>query len=220
MKNYDEIISLGTQCNPGLSLRELNLKKETYPFDWVRSNSKIIYDILLNGKDKYITFDDHYSDDYYTKHLDSIDFKKFPNSHINSYGQYFTHYTKISSIELINKFNNYFERFFNILNSNKKVLFIHSHEEYIYHKKSRDNKLEFYDYLCKINDIIEDRYPDLIFEIINIDIDNTFENYKNIINLNMKYNLPISDNSETHKPKYYNPYRNTITNIIKEWLEE
>ena len=30
MKNYDEIISLGTQCNLGLSLRELNLKKETY----------------------------------------------------------------------------------------------------------------------------------------------------------------------------------------------
>jgi hypothetical protein len=204
MKNYDEIISLGTQCNPGLSLRELNLKKETYPFDWVRSNSKIIYDILLNGKDKYITFDEFTSDDYYTKHLDSIDFKKFPNSHINSYGQYFTHYIKITSIELINKFNNYFKRFFNILNSNKKVLFIHSHEEYIYHK---------------INNIIEDRYPDLIFEIINIDIDNTFENYKNIINLNMKYNLPISDNSETHKPKYYDPYRNTITNIIKEWLE-
>ena len=46
------------------------------------------------------------------------------------------------------------------------------------------------------------------------------KNYKNIINLNMKYNLPISDNSETHKPKYYDPYRNTITNIIKEWLEE
>ena len=86
--------------------------------------------------------------------------------------------------------------------------------------ESSDNRLEFYDYLCKINDIIEDRYPDLIIEIINIDIDNTFENYKNIINLNMKYNLPISDNSETHKPKFYDPYRNTITNIIKEWLEE
>jgi hypothetical protein len=218
MKNYDEIISLGTQCNPGLSLRKLNFKKETYPFDWIRSNSKIIYDVLLNGKDKYITFDSEKSDDYYTKHLDSKNFKNFPNSHINYYGQYFTHYIDISTNELINKFNKYFERFFNLLNSNKKVLFIHSHEEYLYHKNSRDNKLEFYNYLCKINDIIEEKYPNLKFEIINIDIDNIFENYKNIININIKYNLSLSDNSQTHKAKYYNPYRNSVTNIIKEYL--
>jgi hypothetical protein len=68
--------------------------------------------------------------------------------------------------------------------------------------------------IIKMNDIIEERYPDLIFEIINIDIDNTFENYKNIVNLNMKYDLPILDNCETHKPIYYDPYRNTITTII------
>ncbi len=30
----------------------------------------------------------------------------------------------------------------------------------------------------------------------------------------MKYDLPISDNCETHKPMYYDPYRNTITTII------
>lgn len=35
----------------------------------------------------------------------------------------------------------------------------------------------------------------------------------------MKYDLPISDNSETHKPRYYQPYRNNITKIIKEYLE-
>ena len=39
---YDEIISWGSRCCPGLSLRNLNLKKkETYPFDWVRNNSKL-----------------------------------------------------------------------------------------------------------------------------------------------------------------------------------
>ena len=112
---YDEIITLGSQCYPGLSLRELKLKKETYPFDWVRSNTKIIYDVLLNGRDKYITFDGIKSDDYYTKRLDCIDFKIFPQSHINSYGQYFTHYRGITSNELKNKFNNYLDRFFNLL---------------------------------------------------------------------------------------------------------
>lgn len=218
MKNYDEIISLGTQCNPGLSLRALNLKKETYPFDWVRSNSKIIYDVLLNGKNNYITFDKEKSNDYYTKHLHCIDLKDFPLTHINSYGQYFTHYTELDTIALKNTFDKYLDRFFEVLNSNKKVLFIHTHEEYIYHKKSRDAMVEFYNYLCKINDLLEEKYPKLRFEIINIDINNNFENYKNIININMEYNLPISDNAETHVDKFYEPYRETITKEINKYL--
>ena len=52
--------------------------------------ASIIYDVLLNGRDTPLTFD-AYSDDYYTKHLDCIEFNIFPQS-LNSYGQYFTHY--------------------------------------------------------------------------------------------------------------------------------
>lgn len=33
MIKYDEIISLGSSCCPALSMRSLNLKKETYQFD-------------------------------------------------------------------------------------------------------------------------------------------------------------------------------------------
>ena len=221
MKTFDEIISLGTQCDPGLSLRTLNLKKETYPFDWVRSNSKIIYDVLLNGRDRYLTFDNEKSNDFYTKHLDNLDFKDKKPMHINSYGQYFTHYTSNSIDELKNKFNRYFDRYFELLNSNKKVLFIHTHEEYNYHKKSRDNKVELYNYLCKINDLLKEKYPNLKFNIINIDINNNFKNYKNIINLNMEYNLTISDNGYTNMTDAktcYNTYRNATTTIISEYL--
>lgn len=201
MKLYDEIISLGSQCNPGLALRKLNIKKKTYPFDWIRSNTKIIYDVLLNGRDKYITFDNiKKSEEYYTSDLDSLQFTNFPTSRINYYGQFFTHYTEndISFNELQSKFNRYFDRFFNLLNSNKKVLFIHTNEEYIYHKKSRDNKEEFYRYLCKINDILEEKYPNLNFEIINIEPNNGSENYKNITNLNIIWKRHFSDYFEIH----------------------
>lgn len=218
---YDEIISLGSSCCPGLSLRKLNLKKETYPFDWVRNNSKIIYDVLVNGKDKYLTFNNkNISNDFYVKNLHYFTHRRFKGSHINYYGQHFTHYTKLNTEELITKFNHYLDRFFNLLNSNKKVLFIHSNEEYIYHKKSRDDKIILYDYLCKINDIIKEKYPNLTFEIINIDINNTFKNYKNIINLNMNYDLSLSDNCEHHTPKFHDTYRNNITNIIIKFLKE
>jgi hypothetical protein len=220
MKYYEEFISLGTQCNPGLSLRQLGLKKETYPFDWVRSNSKIIYDVLQNGRDMYMTFDGKKSDDFYTKHLDIIECSCMGESHVNYYGQYFTHYYNNTDItNLINKINRWFDRFYEVLNGNKKILFIHTHEEYIYHKKSRDDKNLFYDYLCKINDLLIEKYPNLKFDIINIDINNTFKNYKNIINLSITYDLPISDNSETHREKYIEPYRNKITNIIIKYLE-
>ena len=144
MGTYDEIVSLGSSCCPGLSLRTLSLKKETYPFDWVRNNAKIIYDLLLNGKEKYTKFNQGVSDDFYVKDLHSHTNPVFNSSHINYYGQHFTHYTDITTDELINRFENYLDRFFDLLNSDKKVLFIHSNEEYIYHKKSRDAKIELY----------------------------------------------------------------------------
>lgn len=77
-----------------------------------------------------------------------------------------------------------------------------------------------YDYLCKINDIIKKKYPTLIFEIINIDINNTFENYKDITNLNMNYNLSLSDNCEYHEVFYYDTYRSYVTSIITKFLKE
>jgi len=220
MKSYDEIISLGSNCSPGLSLRQLNLKKETYPFDWVRSNSKIIYDVLLHGKNNYINFDtiNNTNSKYYVNDLHNNTHPNFISSHINYYGQHFTHYTNISKTELIFKFDTYLNRFFKVLNSNKTILFIHSNEEYIYHKQSRDNKIELFNYLCKINDILKTKYPTLNFTIINIDANNNFENYKNIINLNIKYKFPLSNKCENHKPHFYNSYRNAITTKINQYL--
>lgn len=188
---------------------------------WVRNNSKIIYDVLLNGKSKYLTFNNkNISNDFYVKDLHSFTHNNFNTSHINYYGQHFTHYTNLNTSELIKKFNNYLDRFFNLLNSKKSVLFIHSNEEYIYHKKSRDDKIILYDYLCKINDLIIEKYPNLTFQIINIDINNKFKNYKNIKNLNMKYNLSLSDNCQHHFPEFYNIYRNNITSIINKFINE
>lgn len=218
MVKFDEIISLGSQCDPALTLKILNLKNKTYPFDWVRSNSKIIFDVLLNGKTNYITFNSEKNNEYYTKSIDEVDFKDFPETHINLYGQYFAHYINISTNDLIDKFNNYFERFYSVLNDNKKILFIHTHEEYIYHKKSRDDKDMFYDYLCKINDLLEKNYPTLDFTILNIDINNMYKNHGKIINMSIEYNMKISDNCETHKGEFFHPYRHKITDTVIKYL--
>ena len=61
----------------------------------------------------------------------------------------------------------------------------------------------------------------MTFEIVNIDINNTFENYKDITNLNMNYDLSLSDNCEhLIPPKFYDKYRNNITHIKNKFLKE
>jgi hypothetical protein len=218
MKKYSQYISLGSSCCPGLTMRNLGIKSQTYPFDWVRVNNKIIYDILLNGKQKFLSFDS-IDESFYMNEMYQSLFKN--NTHgclINNYGQYFTHYKNKSLNELKTTFSRYIDRFFDLLKSNQKVLFIQSHEDYILHKKSRDRRIEFYEYLIKINDLINNKYPDFNFDIINIDIDNQHKNYKNIINLNIKYNLQYSNEWEYHDQTVGN-YRQQITNSVASFLD-
>lgn len=53
---YDEIIPIGDNCLPAFILKELNLRKASYPFDWVYSKQEffpIAADIIIN---KYKNF--------------------------------------------------------------------------------------------------------------------------------------------------------------------
>ena len=51
-------------------------------------------------------------------------------------------------------------------------------------------------------------------------MNNNFENYKNIVNLNMEYELALSNKCEHHAHHFYGPYRNNITDIIKQYLDD
>ena len=222
MKNY---ISLGSSCCPGLSLRKLGLKTETYPFDWVRTNNKIIYDILSNGAENFLSLDGEISEDFYINEMYNTFYGKTKptNMKVNYYGQHFTHYKDLSTAQVVEKFTRYIDRFFKVLNSNQKVLFIQSHEDYIVHKKSRNARDEFYDYLCKISNILDRNYPNLNYHIINIEIDNYFDNSEHITNLNINYNSAVSDNCENFKNKNKQRlyvYRDSVTNAVKQFLNE
>lgn len=222
-----EIISLGNNCDVGLALRKLKLKQQTYPFDWVRSNPKIIYDTLVNGYEKYIQFGNpdgnnyNVSDDYQIKDMFACFYKgkkQIPNSHINYYGQHFTHYIDLPSEELKAKFSRYFNRFLDILESSNIVIFIHTTENYILHKLSRDNKDLYFSYLKKIAEFIAEKYPKLNFKILNLEHNNPYQDTSHIINYNMTYNLPYSDYFENHTPRYLIPYRKEIERILREVL--
>ena len=212
-------ISLGNNCAPAFTLNDLCLRNKAYPFDWVRSNPKIIYDFLLDRGIKYIDFGNVISDQYELKDLHSYTIhSSFPKSHINYYGQYFGHYTHIPKHQLILKFKKYIDRFFNSLENEKRITFIHTTENYIYHKLSRDHADEYYDYLKKIERFLEAQYPNLEFKIINIEIGNARRNTKHIRNYDLPYDLPFCDYCENHNStdKFFKLYRDNVTKKMKE----
>jgi hypothetical protein len=224
---YEDIISLGNNCNPGLSLRELGLIKETYPFDWVRSNPKIIYDVLTNGPERYVEFGRPDANNYDVlgefeiKHMFACFNNKqrtFPASHINYYGQHFTHYVDVPTDDLKKTFDRYMKRFFDRLRNSPSIVFLHTTETYILHKLSRDNKNFYYDYLDKIAKHLETNYPALTFQIINIEVDKQREDTRHILNYSMNYNLPYSDQCEAYTDEFLVPFRKEVTRILKEIL--
>lgn len=224
--NYQshEIISLGSNCAPGLALRKLNLKGETYPFDWIISNPVIIADVLENGYDKFLDFesknlDENIIDFFHCLFKNSI--QNFPKHQCkyNSYGQYFTHYIGETTTAIKQKFSRYFERFFSIIKNSEKLLFIKSTEEYIYHKKSRDSSDFYYEHLIKVSKLIQNLNPNLNFKILNIEINNTHQNTDFIDNVNLDFPLDLSDNCEYHDDIHYTFYRNSVKDIINKYVK-
>ena len=210
-------VSLGSSCAAAMGIRNNDKHNETYPFDWIRTNTLIIYDILQNGVQSFLKFNNDLSDrDNVIVHMYSCWNDKY--KHINPYGVHFTHYDNLSVNEIEVKFNRHFHRFFNLLNNSDQIIFFRSTEEYIFHKKSRENKDIYYTFLCKINDLLKNKFPNLNFKIINMEIENKHEDYGNIINENVDYNYKITDLCEGHKNPNLSSYRNSISNIIKQYV--
>ncbi|MBH0155335.1 hypothetical protein IHV10_03090 [Fictibacillus sp. 5RED26] len=56
-KPYDAVISLGSECGPGIHLRRHSLRKVAFPFDWVCSHSLAgINELLRTRFKKYMKF--------------------------------------------------------------------------------------------------------------------------------------------------------------------
>ena len=87
-------------------------------------------------------------------------------------------------------------------------------------KQSRDNKDELYNYLCKINDYLQQTYPKLNFSILNLETNNKYKNYKNIINLNIEYNLQFSNNGKKLPTQYYKDYRDIVDKCISTYIKQ
>lgn len=108
-----EIISLGENCNSAWYIKEVSLKKHSYPFDWTYSSPSIIK---------------HCIEDHFKIFLDKSFI--FPTRSGNSAGHQFYHNSLFNHRNPLKKDTDYayyercIKRFMNILESKKSILFV------------------------------------------------------------------------------------------------
>jgi phosphopentomutase len=121
-----------------MALKKLNLSQESFPFDYIPLNPKLILKYLNNPKDFYPIKNN-------VRNIDDIWF-----GHFNVTDKY---------EETISTFERRFQRLFDALENKKKILFVYTAESDIYNGyANKDNDTTNYDDLLKIKDFIINKY--------------------------------------------------------------
>ena len=108
--NY-EFISIGENCNSSWYLKEMNLKQNSYPFDWIFSSPSITLDAITNK------FNDFLNREYIVS-------KGGFAGHSVYHESLFNHRNPLSSQKDYDYYVRCCERFLDILEKNNPILFI------------------------------------------------------------------------------------------------
>jgi len=219
-------VSLGSNCCPSLSLKDLGLKKATLPFDWIPTTLKIVIDCLetdfvdYNKLGNFEIIPD-FNDELYKFRMSNN--PHFDSNYINYYGNWFVHDLKLSQTELIKQNTRRCDRFIELLNSPEELIFIYTNEEAIYINEYLDRQPCYYNDLITIQNIIINKFGKTNFKILAFFIDSnrerdyfnkTFKNTNHIICYPVNWKN-FSSNGEFHIREYINPFRETITEKLR-----
>ena len=193
LANYSHIVSIGNKCATTILLRNLNLYKESYPFDYVPTQPHLIL--------KYIK--------------DFTTFLPKQNNVRNIDEVWFGHYNVKENYEqTVQKFQRKIKRLYDALEKPNKILLVYSTEADVYNEmNSRYN--DNYQSLIDLNEHLKLTFP-ATCNIAAIHTNKTFEDTADIINFTINVgDNHLSNNMETHVPKTYNLYRNTLKEVFK-----
>lgn len=187
------IISIGMQCTNAALKRKNNINSKTFPFDWMLSNPKFIFEMLELLLNKNMNIKELVEDHFFV--IDKkVKFKIGEHYYIDDTGNdlYNKKYNVIfphdkNSIETINKYIRRFERLKDlIINSTDKLYFIYSSQSSSTIGNFTINNIniihDVYYYLSKIYTLIgkyNNNYKIIMFDAIKEE-DKTLLN-KNII---------------------------------------
>ena len=192
---YDAIVSIGNKCPTTMVLRDLNIYREAYPFDYVPTTPKLILKYLKNSED-------FFPERYCIRTKDDVWF-----GHFNIYDRYDI---------TISNFKRRFERLLNILKEKKKILFCYTTEADLYNEMGNRYTNAMED-LINLKDYIIQTYNYDDFTILAVHVNKSFEDTKHIINYTINVeDKHLSDNMETNVGDTFGPYRNVLTELMKE----
>lgn len=122
LRDYDYIIPIGYNCACGMVLRNLDLRKQSFPLDWVVSKPEWVLQYLkTNFKDYYLP-----NQTAKTNYIGQ-DFHWFET---HRYSEHYAEKDEIDNNKSIyndnlEKFDRRIKRLFEVLNSDKKILFMY-----------------------------------------------------------------------------------------------
>jgi len=180
-------------------LKELNLYKQSFPFDSVPTTPSLIL--------KYLQ--------------DTTDFFPKKNTIRTNDKVWFGHFDLNEKYqETIQTLQRRFNRLFDILKNKSKILFVYTSEADVYNEmgnRYNDN----YNELCKIEQYIKETYKYEDFTILAIHTNKSYNNTKNILNYTI--NVPeiyLSDDMSTHNDKTCRMYRKILELLMKRIFQE
>jgi len=193
--DYEFIVSIGNKCPTAIYLRDLNIYKESFPFDYIPTTPYLILKYLQNPND-------FYPEKNIVRNNDNVWFGHFDiNEKYN---------------ETIETFKRRFERLFNLLRNKKKILFVYTSEADVYNE-ANNRYNDNHNQLVKIVEYIIETYKYDNFKLLCIHTNKTFADTNNIVNFTI--NVPnnyMSDDMSTHTRETTSYYRNTLKNLFKD----
>lgn len=172
-------ISLGRSCQPAFFLRDLQLRNESYPFDWLISHYESVYDALADDFSRFFAHlslnpDKTAAVDYY-----GLEFRNVWRHEGHRYNQVLDLINWQEQVPLVTEnFARKINRFREACNSNKKVIFV------------RWEDINF-EQAVQLRDLIKSKYPNLSFILMVIKECPEFESpwrEENIRNFSFPFN--------------------------------
>ena len=174
LEDYEEHVSLGGTCRVSLKLKETGFRKGSYPFDWIVISLSQMTDMIENDFDGWVDRDNmvHLQDEWYENTRYGTGHKHEFKESTETRGDHLYDFTDDEEFtKWQEEKTRRTDRFKDLLNSDKKVLFV---------KRSRMSKtaggyipirldpLEELKATCRFADYLKDNYPKLDFDILFI----------------------------------------------------
>jgi len=219
-----KIISLGINCASASALQELGIRTEAYPFDWVPNSIKIVYECIKTDFSHFCEFGHPrlipgVNEEYFF-HQQAYLFPNFPLSHRNYYGNYFTKMVGTDISEVKETMTRRCQRFLEVLRGSEEVVFVYTEEYYLYFRKFREKQEEMHQTLEKLDLLLKEKYPQLPYTILSVNINRLFPDTGRIHNLKIDWDPAFMFDKHCFESYLFWLHKMKIAEVLKTYFSE